>query len=313
MEDRVQMVIIGSGPAGLTAAIYSARANLKPVVFEGVQPGGQLMITTEIENFPGWPEGVMGPELMENCRRQAERFGAILVPEEVTAIDLKDRPFEITYSGDKTIFANVVIIATGASARWLNIESEQRLRGHGVSACATCDGFFFKDKKVAVVGGGDTAMEDAIHLTRFAKEVLVIHRRNELRASKYMQDRARRNPKIKFVWDSVVEEVIGEKATGVVGVMVKNVKTDVMSRIDIDGLFVAIGHNPNTKFLKGQLPVDDSGFIKCERGDVTSCIPGVFVAGDVRDSRYRQAITAAGMGCMAAVEAQEYLETHPIR
>lgn len=313
MEERIQMAIIGSGPAGLTAAIYAARANLEPVVFEGAQPGGQLMITTDIENFPGWPEGVMGPELMDRCRAQAERFGAVLMPDEVTAIDLQDRPFKITYSGEKEVLADVVIISTGASARWLEIESEQRLRGHGVSACATCDGFFFKEKKVAVVGGGDTAMEDAIHLTRFAREVLVVHRRDELRASKYMQDRARRNSKIKFVWDSVVEEVLGDKSTGVVGVMVKNVKTDVTSRIDVDGLFVAIGHNPNTAFLNGQLPLDESGFIKCDRGDVASCIPGVFVAGDVRDSRYRQAVTAAGMGCMAALEAQEYLEMNPIR
>ncbi|MBN1295476.1 thioredoxin-disulfide reductase [bacterium] len=313
MEERVQMAIIGSGPAGLTAAIYSARANLKPVVFEGIQPGGQLMVTSEIENFPGWPNGIMGPELMENCRKQAERFGAVLIQEEVTEIELDKRPFLITYGDGKAVLADVVVIATGASARWLDIESEKRMRGHGVSACATCDGFFFNGRKVAVVGGGDTAMEDALHLTRFASEVLVIHRRSELRASKYMQDRARRSPKIKFVWDSVVEQVLGEPATGLQGVIIRNIKTDVTSRIDLDGLFVAIGHTPNTKFLKGQLPVDGSGFIRCERGDVTSCIPGVFVAGDVRDSRYRQAITAAGTGCMAAIEAQEYLETHPIK
>lgn len=312
MEERVQIAIIGSGPAGLTAAIYAARAKLRPVVFEGIQPGGQLMITTDIENFPGWPEGVNGPELMENCRKQAERFGSQLIQEEVVEVDLKKRPFTVTYGDGKHLLADILIIASGASAQWLNIESEQRLRGHGVSACATCDGFFFQEKKVAVVGGGDTAMEEAIHLTRFASEVLVIHRRNELRASKYMQDRAMRNKKIKFVWDSVIDEILGDHSTGVTGVRVKNVKTNVTSRLDLDGVFIAIGHHPNTAFLKGQLPVDEKGFVKCERGDVTSCIPGVFVAGDVRDSRYRQAITAAGTGAMAAIEAQEFLEMYPV-
>ena len=312
MENRVRMAIIGSGPAGLTAAIYAARANLAPVVFEGTQPGGQLTITTEIENFPGFPEGIMGPELMENCREQAKRFGAKLISDEVTSIDLSSRPFVITYGGGDIMKADVVVIATGASARWLNMESEQKLRGHGVSACATCDGFFFMGKRVAVIGGGDTAMEDATHLTRFASEVLVIHRRDELRASKAMETRARRNDKIKFVWDSVVDECIGEPETGLQAIMIRNVKTDVVSRLDVDGLFIAIGHTPNTGFLKGQLPLDESGFINCERGDVMSCVPGVFVAGDVRDPRYRQAITAAGMGCMAALEAQEFLEEYPL-
>jgi thioredoxin reductase (NADPH) len=313
MKKRVQMVIIGSGPAGLTAAIYAARAKLKPVVFEGNQPGGQLIITTEIENFPGWPDGVNGPELMENCRKQAERFGAELIQEEVTEVELGKRPFIVRYGDGQEILSDVLIIASGASARWLNMESEQRLRGHGVSACATCDGFFFSEKRVAVIGGGDTAMEEAIHLTRFATEVIVIHRRDELRASKYMQDRALRNKKIKFVWDSVVEDILGEANTGVTGLKLRNVKTNVTSRLDIDGVFVAIGHNPNTQFLKGQLPLDNSGFIKCDRGDVASCISGVFIAGDVRDSRYRQAVTAAGMGCMAAIEAQEFLEMNPIQ
>lgn len=313
MKKRVQIVIIGSGPAGLTAAIYTARAKMQPVVFEGVQPGGQLMITTDVENFPGWPDGISGPELMENCRKQALRFGAELVQEEVTEVELEKRPFTVRYGDGQVLLADAIIIASGASARWLNIESEQRLRGHGVSACATCDGFFFSEKRVAVVGGGDTAMEEAIHLTRFATEVLVIHRRDELRASKYMQDRAMRNKKIKFVWDSVVEEIIGDVKTGVNGVKIRNVKTNVISRLDVEGIFMAIGHDPNTGFLKGQLPLDDSGFIKCERGDVATCIAGVFVAGDVRDSRYRQAITAAGMGCMAAVEAQEFLEMNPIQ
>ncbi len=313
MKKRVQIVIIGSGPAGLTAAIYTARAKMDPVVFEGVQPGGQLMITTDVENFPGWPEGITGPELMDNCRKQALRFGAELVQEQVTEVELEKRPFTIHYGDGQVLLTDALIIASGASARWLNIESEQRLRGHGVSACATCDGFFFSEKRVAVVGGGDTAMEEAIHLTRFATEVLVIHRRDELRASRYMQDRAKRNKKIKFVWDSVVEEILGEVKSGVHGLKIRNVKTNVISRLDVGGVFMAIGHDPNTGFLKGQLPLDDSGFIKCERGDVATCISGVFVAGDVRDSRYRQAITAAGMGCMAAVEAQEFLEMNPIQ
>ncbi|MGB3975572.1 MAG: thioredoxin-disulfide reductase [bacterium] len=313
MKKRVQIVIIGSGPAGLTAAIYTARAKMEPVVFEGVQPGGQLMITTDVENFPGWPDGISGPELMENCRKQALRFGAELVQEEVTEVELEKRPFTVRYGDGQVLLADAIIIASGASARWLNIESEQRLRGHGVSACATCDGFFFSEKRVAVVGGGDTAMEEAIHLTRFATEVLVIHRRDELRASKYMQDRAMRNKKIKFVWDSVVDEIIGDVKTGVSGVKIRNVKTNVISRLDVEGVFMAIGHDPNTGFLKGQLPLDESGFIVCERGKVATCIAGVFAAGDVRDSRYRQAITAAGMGCMAAVEAQEFLEMNPIQ
>jgi thioredoxin reductase (NADPH) len=313
MKKRVQVVIIGSGPAGLTAAIYAARAKLNPIVFEGAQPGGQLMITTEIENFPGWPDGINGPELMENCRKQAERFGSELISEEVTDVDLSKRPFTVTYGDDNHIFADVLIIASGASARWLEIESEQRLRGHGVSACATCDGFFYSGKRVAVIGGGDTAMEEAIHLTRFAEEVIVVHRRDELRASRYMQDRAKRNKTIKFVWDSVVDEILGDAKTGVTGVRIQNVKTGVFSRIDVDGVFVAIGHHPNTAFVKDQLPLDESGFIKCERGDVASCVAGVFVAGDVRDSRYRQAVTAAGTGCMAAIEAQEFLEVNPIK
>ncbi|MCD4653533.1 thioredoxin-disulfide reductase [bacterium] len=308
MEDKAQIVIIGSGPAGLTAAIYAARASLNTVVFEGIQPGGQLMITNDIENFPGFPEGIPGPELMDNCRKQSERFGARLIQDVVTAVDLSQRPFCVTWGDGKKIYAETLVIATGASARWMNIESEEKLKGHGVSACATCDGFFFRGKKVAVVGGGDTAMEDASHLTRFATEVLVIHRRDELRASKFMAERAMNNPKIKFVWDSVVEECLGDASTGLTGVLIRNVKTNETSRLDLDGLFVAIGHDPNNKFLNGQLSLDEKGFIKCEQGSVTSEIPGVFIAGDVRDSRYQQAVTAAGMGCMAALEAQEFLE-----
>jgi len=308
MKDKAQVVIIGSGPAGLTAAIYASRASLDTVVFEGMQPGGQLMITSEIENFPGFPEGIMGPELMDNFRKQAEKFGTKYISDEVTSVDLSKQPFCVSWADDRKIYAETLIIATGATARWMNIESERKLKGHGISACATCDGFFFTGKKVGVVGGGDTAMEDANHLTHFASEVFVIHRRDQLRASKFMAERAMKNPKIKFVWDSVVDECLGDAATGLEGVILKNVKTEEKSRLDLDGLFIAIGHTPNNKFLNGQLPLDDNGFIKCEKGSVTTVVPGVFVAGDVRDSQYQQAITAAGMGCMAALEAQEFIE-----
>jgi len=308
MKEKAQVVIIGSGPAGLTAAIYAARASLDTVVFEGMQPGGQLMITNEVENYPGFPEGIMGPDLMDNFRKQAEKFGTEFIQDEVTSVDLGERPFRVSWAGDKKIYADTLIIATGATARWMNIESEAKLKGHGVSACATCDGFFFTGKKVGVVGGGDTAMEDANHLTHFASEVFVIHRRDKLRASKFMGERAMKNPKIKFIWDSVVEECLGEPSTGLKGVTLRNRKTDETSRLDIDGLFIAIGHTPNNKFLDGQLPLDENGFLQCEKGTATSSIPGVFIAGDVRDSQYQQAVTAAGMGCMAALEAQEFIE-----
>jgi thioredoxin reductase (NADPH) len=309
----VSLAIIGSGPAGLTAAIYSARADLKPVVFEGMEPGGQLTSTTLVENFPGFEEGILGPELMEIMRKQAQRFGAEIITEEVTSVKFDQRPFVIRYGENDELHAEVVIIATGASAKWIGLPSEQDLRGFGVSSCATCDGFFFRGKKVAVVGGGDTAMEDALHLTRFATEVVVIHRRAELRASKIMKDRAASNPKIKFQWNSVVEEVLGLKASGVSGLILKNVKTNEKMEMKIDGLFVAIGHNPNTKFLNGQLTLDANGFVSIQKKNVYTSVPGVFAAGDVVDPRYRQAITAAGLGCMAALEAQEFLDAHPLK
>lgn len=310
--ERVEIAIIGSGPAGLTAAIYTARAKLKPVIFEGIQPGGQLMTTTLVENYPGFENGIDGPELMDNMRNQAKRFGTVFFSEIVESVNLDHRPFMVSYGENKSILADSIIIATGASAKWLDIPSEQNLRGFGVSSCATCDGFFFQNKRLAVIGGGDTAMEDSLHLTRFASKVTVIHRRNELRASKIMQERALKHPKIDWKWDSVVEEVYGSREKGVTGLKIKNVKTNAISDFDVDGLFVAIGHHPNTDFLQNQLDLDEKGFIKLPGNSVKTNIPGVFAAGDVIDPRYRQAVTAAGMGCMAALEVQQFLETNPL-
>lgn len=302
-----KIIIVGSGPAGLTAALYTARAGLAPLVLEGLQPGGQLTTTTEVENFPGFPEGIMGPDLMEKMREQVKRFGAQCEFEMVTKIDFSVRPFQI--EADETKYtADVVIISTGASAKYIGLESEKALLGHGVSACATCDGFFFRDKEIAVVGGGDTAMEEANFLTRFASKVTVIHRRNELRASKIMQERAFNNPKIEFIYDTGVEEVLGSKETGLTGLKLKNLKTNETSEFSCQGLFVAIGHQPNTDIFKGQLELDAAGYIVTPPGEVTTAIPGVFACGDVIDHRYRQAITAAGMGCMAAMDAEKYLE-----
>jgi thioredoxin reductase (NADPH) len=301
------VMIIGSGPSGWTAAIYAARADLKTLLFTGLEkgglPGGQLMLTTEVENYPGFRDGIMGPELMDQMREQALRFGTELVEDDVTAVDFSKRPFTLTV-GDEEYKGRAVIIATGASAIWLGLDSEKRLQGRGVSACATCDGFFFRNKDVVVVGGGDTAMEEATFLTRYANNVSVVHRRDELRASKIMQDRARNNPKISFVWDSVVTDVLGEK--GVEGVRLQNVKTGAEHDVKADGLFIAIGHRPNTDLFAGQVEMDAAGYI-LQKDHTETSVPGVFAAGDVSDTRYKQAVTAAGDGCRAALDAEHFL------
>jgi thioredoxin reductase (NADPH) len=299
-----KIVIIGSGSAAYTAAIYAARANLDPLVFGGIAMGGQLMITSDVENFPGFPEPVMGPELMERMQKQVERLGVKIVQELVAKVDFSKRPFTLTTTEGTTATAEAVIVATGANAKWLNIESEKRLMGHGVSACATCDGFFFKNKEVVVVGGGDTAMEEANFLTKFASKVTVVHRRDTFRASKIMLDRAKKNPKIGWVLDSAVDEVLGNGQ--VTGVRLKNLKTGVTSEFKTEGVFVAIGHEPTTKFLGGQLKLDENGYVVTDDRTRTS-VEGVFAAGDVMDHRYRQAITAAGNGCKAALEAERWL------
>ena len=301
------VVIIGSGPAGCTAAIYAARANLNPLVLEGAEPGGQLTITTDVENFPGFPEGVTGPELVERMKAQAERFGAEFRYGVLEKVDFSARPYTLTVDG-QPLQARTVIVATGASARWLGLESEQRYRGRGVSACATCDGFFFKGQEIAIVGGGDTALEEATFLTRFASKVTLVHRRDELRGSKVMVDRAKKNPKIAFAWNSVVDEVLGDDEKGMTGLRLKDVKTGQTRELPVTGLFIAIGHVPNTEPFKGQLELDPNGFI-VRTGFVGTNKPGVFVAGDVADPRYRQAISAAGTGCMAALEAEKLLES----
>ena len=297
---------MGSGPAGLTAALYAARANLEPIVFEGMEAGGQLTLTTDVENYPGFPEGVLGPELMNSMKKQAQRFGAQCVFGEITNVDFSTRPFKITTNGAE-LLADTFIISSGASAKMLGLQSERDLLGYGVSTCATCDGFFFKDKEIAVVGGGDTAIEEALFLTKFGTKVTVIHRRDELRASKIMQDRAFANDKIEFVWDTVVEEVIGDKDSGVSGLKVKNVKTGETSELSCQGFFVAIGHTPNTQIFDGKLDMDENGYIKTREGSTETNVPGVFAAGDVQDHIYRQAITAAGTGCMAAIDAERFL------
>jgi thioredoxin reductase (NADPH) len=310
------VVIVGSGPAGLTAAIYTARANLRPLVLEGSpssttdQPGGQLMLTTDVENYPGFVDGVMGPELMGRFRSQAERFGAEFITTKADRVDLTRRPFRIwapdPSTGEEVEYqAHSVIVSTGARSLMLELESERRLLGYGVSTCATCDGFFFRGKPIAVVGGGDSAMEEAIFLTKFAESVLVIHRRKELRASKIMQDRAFKNPKIRFLWDTVVTDVLGE--TRVEGIRVRNVITDDETELPVSGLFVAIGHAPNTDLFRGQLDMDPSGYIETHDGTRTN-VEGVFACGDVQDHVYRQAVTAAGTGCMAAIDAERWLE-----
>ncbi len=306
-----KVVIIGSGPAGLTAAIYTARANLNPVIFEGMQPGGQLTITTEVENYPGFVEGIQGPELMNIMRDQAVRFGTTALFNEISEIDFSKRPFVLKADDGKAYTADSVIISTGASARLLGIESEKKFMGFGVSACATCDGFFYKDKKVLVVGGGDTAMEEAVYLTKFASEVILIHRREGFRASKIMLERAEKNPKIKFMLNQVIKEVVGTENMGiksVTGAILENTQDGTLTEIDADGIFIAIGHQPNTKIFKDQLEMDETGYLIVKPGSTYTNIEGVFAAGDVADKTYRQAITAAGTGCMAALDAQRWLE-----
>ncbi len=303
-----KVVIIGSGPAGYTAALYAARADLSPVVYAGMQPGGQLMITTDVENYPGFAEGIMGPEMMEVFRKQAERFGAEVIEDEITSVDFSSTPFKLaSHSGE--ILAESVIIATGAQAKWLGLPSEVTFGGFGVSACATCDGFFFRGKEVIVVGGGDTAMEEAHYLTRHASKVYVIHRRDEFRASKIMQDRVLQNEKIEVIWNTAIDEILGESSPKkVTGVRLKNLVTGATSEMPIDGVFIAIGHKPTSDLFKGVLDMDETGYLITQPHSTKTNIPGVFACGDVADSVYRQAVTAAGTGCMAAIDAERYLE-----
>lgn len=302
------VIIIGSGPAGYTAALYTARADLKPVMFAGLEPGGQLMITTDVENYPGFPDGILGPEMMQLFRRQVERFGTVIHDGIVTSVDLSQRPFKVVADGNE-YRSNSLIVCTGASAKWLGLEGEQVFGGFGVSACATCDGFFFRGKEVAVVGGGDTAMEEANYLTRHCSKVYLIHRRDAFRASKIMQDRVLANPKVEVLYNTVVEEILGERepVKHVTGVRLKNLVTGELATLDLQGVFVAIGHRPNSDLFTGVLDMDDVGYIKTQPGRTATNIPGVFAAGDVADSVYRQAVTAAGTGCMAAIEAERFL------
>jgi thioredoxin reductase (NADPH) len=305
MPDVRNVIVIGSGPAGFTAALYAARANLEPLVLKGLEAGGQLMLTTDVENYPGFADGLLGPELMDQMEKQAARFGAEILPVHVTDVDLSDRPF-LVKAGDQEWHAKSIIVATGATARWLGVPGEATLRGRGVSACATCDGFFFRDRELVVVGGGDTAMEEATFLTKFASEVTIVHRRDEFRASKVMADRALANPKIRVTWDMVVEEILGEDA--VTGVRLRNARTGETQTVSTDGVFMAIGHDPNTMLFRDKLELDDEGYVVVQEPRTTTSVPGVFAAGDVTDRTYRQAVTAAGQGCKAAMDAERFLE-----
>ena len=309
MAPTRKVVIIVSGPAGYTAAIYAARANLSPMMFTGIQPGGQLMLTTLVENYPGFVDGIDGPPLMETFRAQALRFGTEMIAEDVTEVDFRSRPFKIK-ADDKAVEADTVIIATGATAKLIGLANESKLMGRGVSTCATCDGFFFKDQNIMVVGGGDSAMEEANYLSRLGRQVQVVHRRDALRASKIMQERALKNPKIEFIWDTGVEDVLDPAKGKVTSVRLKNLKTGAQSEMPVDGLFIAIGHLPNTALFQGQIDLHPNEYIKVVPGTTETSVPGVFAAGDVDDFTYRQAVTAAGTGCMAALEAERYLEAH---
>ncbi|HRE40168.1 MAG TPA: thioredoxin-disulfide reductase [Ignavibacteria bacterium] len=311
MSNHHKVIIIGSGPAGFTAALYTARANLKPIIFEGNQPGGQLMITTEVENYPGFEHGIQGPELMDVMRKQVHRFGAESIYKYIVKVDFSKKPFSIWTDDGVEYTCDTCIIATGATAKLLGLETENKFMGYGVSACATCDGFFFKNQRVVVVGGGDTAMEEANYLTHHASEVIIIHRRDEFRASKIMIDRAKKNPKIKFVTDTVIEEILGKEEDGrksVTGIKIKNLKTNEESEISCEGVFVAIGHKPNTDIFKGILDMDEVGYLITKKSTTETNIEGVFACGDAQDSYYRQAVTAAGTGCMSAIDAERYLE-----